>query len=49
MNDHDDVLAAYEAELASDPALQALVIKLSWQPKPRRMSPDAPEQTRRDE
>ena len=45
MDNRDDALAAHEAELASDHALQALVVKLSWQPLPSGRSPELPEQT----
>lgn len=46
MDDDDDVLARYDAELASEPAIRALVIKLSWLPIQSGFSPEALEQLR---
>jgi hypothetical protein len=46
MDDDDGVLARYEAELVSEHAMHALVIKLSWLPMQRGISPDALEHLR---
>lgn len=48
-DDQAEVLAAYEAELASERALLALAIKLSWQPRPTGSAPDIPDPTDPDE
>ncbi|NMO90886.1 hypothetical protein [Actinomycetospora sp. TBRC 11914] len=48
MDDRDDAMAPFEADLASERALRALVIKLSWQPM-RPDTGDLPEQIERDE
>jgi hypothetical protein len=44
--DDDGVLARYEAELAPEHAMRALVIKLSWLPTPTGISPNALEHLR---
>lgn len=49
MDDRDDALAPYEAELASDRVVQALVIKLSWQPMSTGRARDSPDQMGPDE
>ena len=46
MHDDDDVLAQHEAELASEHAMKALVIKLSWLPLPTGTFPDGLEHMR---
>ena len=44
--DDDDVLARYEAELAPEHAMRALVIQLSWLPMPPRIPRNALEHLR---
>jgi hypothetical protein len=46
MDDEHEVLARYEAELAPEHAMRALLIKLTWLPMPTRISRDALEHLR---